>query len=181
MRTMSAVFAALLLAACGGQDVAKPTLPSTVGSEQGAPGDAIDLNAFLIGSPSGDVVWQFDGDSSAAYASGLSLTAAGLLTLPDCRWTSWPFTVSLQAFRGGVVIFGIAIVTDERVLSPATVVCVIPSNESVCRDPSVPLVVEPGVSLQFYSLERWSCSRIYQPALPDGACPLGDPAFAFCQ
>ncbi len=181
-----AVIALALLAACGGK-VGEAT-PGSGGDA--APGTAVDLNA-LIGVPVGTFTWGVVAapENSDAFSAGLSLTAAGLLTMPDCRYTSappsglpraWPFCVTVTATRNSVVEFSLSVCADERLLS-SKVACAMLTGDTLCRDPALPITIGVGETVQFFSLVRATCTTTYTPPLPPGACPPLDPLFAFCR
>lgn len=185
-RTLAVILAAML-AACGGPD--EGGAPDESGPDGGyGPGVEIDLNQ-LIGAPSDSgFLWVTSGTAdpnSAAVRAGLSLTPAGKLTLPDCRYSTmvpvpWPFTVTVQAMQNSVEVYRLTITADERFISSA-VVCYIPSGETLCHNPTEPITVEVGATIQWYSLVKATCTTTYSPALPAGACPASDPNYAFCR
>jgi hypothetical protein len=74
----------------------------------------------------------------------------------------------------------VKVCADEAFISSA-VVCYIISRETVCHDPATDITVPTGSTVQFYQLIKSSCTAAYSPALPAGACPATDPAYAFCR
>lgn len=187
-----AVIAMLAIAACGEGDPEEP-VSTNPPADEFAPGGTVDLPAVfrdaLIGAPAGGTVtWTLNAGSKAVAAldSGLSLTSSGLLTLPDCsfitRGGTFPYSITVTAKSGETVLLSVPITIDERFLG-SNVACYILQGETTCRDPNAAggIVLETGKTVQFYSRVQTTCSTTWSPALPAGACPAGDPAFAFCQ
>lgn len=193
---------------CGVEDGAPPSpppalVPPPVEPTTYGPGSTIDLDALLprtgfrffpfrtprtmlalIGSPPGGYTWQFKPGwgHGLADAAGLALTGS-LLHTPDCRLPSppgWPFPIYVEAVRDGVAFFSITITVDERFIE-SKVACYLVEGDSRCNDPAQGITVEAGKTVQFYSLVSATCTKTYEPPLPDGACPASDPNFAFCR
>jgi hypothetical protein len=133
--------------------VTPPTLDADV---MVAPGAVVQLRVPLVAA--GTVTWRM------VEPNGGTVDQNGLYRAPPCA-TFQEGVYHVEALQGNKVVGSVAIGLKDKIVD-VTIICALVAGETSCRDPNLPIEVEPGTQIQFIAKVDYVCRTDFTADLP---------------